>query len=157
MNTLHTGVHHAPHVAHLDDEMDVDPNGADELGDAETEYDEEVDEEVDQLDSDTEDEVAPPVQSASPPKARQRRTVQRVAGQSAIPLERVRTILDAEGEFQRVIRSYEVYNLRPVLGMAETTSKEAMFALAAAAVCCLSYTRCCRSLTMLPRRSLQNN
>ncbi|KIP05361.1 hypothetical protein PHLGIDRAFT_119876 [Phlebiopsis gigantea 11061_1 CR5-6] len=113
MNTMHTGVHHAPHVAHLDDEMDVDPNGADELGDAETEYDEEVDEEVDQLDSDTEDEAAPPVQSASPPKARQRRTVQRVAGQSAIPLERVRTILDAEG-------------------MAETTSKEAMFALAVA-------------------------
>ena len=73
--------------------MDVD--GTEE--DMETEDEEDMDEEVDQLDSDTEDEAAaPPVASA--PKARQRRTVQRVAGQPAIPLDRVETILDADGK-----------------------------------------------------------
>lgn len=128
---------HAPRVAHLDDEMDVD--GMEEDVDAETEDEEEedADEEVDQLDSDTEDEAAAkPAPSASAPRARQRRNVQRVAGQTAIPLDRVETILDADGEFLGLSCLLGVLMRHWfVLGMGSYMSREALFTLAAATVC----------------------
>lgn len=129
---------HAPRVAHLDDEMDVD--GMEEDVDAETEDEEEeedADEEVDQLDSDTEDDAAAkPAPSASAPRARQRRNMQRVVGQPAIPLDRIETILDADGEFlglSCLLRALMRYWF--VLGMGSYMSREALFTLAAATVC----------------------
>lgn len=84
--------HAAPRVAHIGpDDMDVDVDVDD---DAESD----ADEEVDQLDSDTTEDEKPPAPGATgSAKARQRRPVQRVAGQPAIPLDRVETILDGDG------------------------------------------------------------
>ena len=67
----------------------------------------EIDEEVDQLDSDTDDNQAAsgkqPRGTTASGKPRQRRApAQRVAGQPAISLDRLETILDAEGASVRV-------------------------------------------------------
>ncbi|GJE97191.1 hypothetical protein PsYK624_134040 [Phanerochaete sordida] len=104
MSATSMSIHNTPRVAHIDDEMDVDPEAED---DVETE----AEEEVDQLDSDSTQDEAP----AGNPKARQRRPVQRerVPGQTLIPMDRLETILDSEG-------------------VASHMSKEAMFAVAAA-------------------------
>lgn len=104
MSSTSMSFHNTPRVAHIDDEMEVDPDVEDDL---ETE----AEEEVDQLDSDTTEDEAPAVNT----KARQRRPAQRerVPGQLLIPMDRVETILDSEG-----VGSY--------------MSKEALFMLAAA-------------------------
>lgn len=89
MSSASMSFHNTPRVAHINDEMEVDP-------DVEDDDETEAEEEVDQLDSDsTQDQV--PVGNIV--KARQRRPVQRerVPGQTLVPLDRVETILDSEG------------------------------------------------------------
>ena len=60
------------------------------------------DEEIDQLDSDTTEDEAIPAADAPPtsgaPKARPKRSGERVPGHSLIPISRVEDMLDAEGE-----------------------------------------------------------
>ena len=125
---------HVPRVAHLEEEMVVDVY--DEEDDLETE----LDEEVDQLDPDTEDETPAGHAKGGPAtatggKARQRRPAQRVAGQPAIPLERLETILDSEGASKSAFTS--MLQVDWFTGMSNHMSKEAMFMLAAATVSAL--------------------